>query len=105
MQDRKGICTVFLYPRACRDARLNEEENAVVDLSAVKAKLCRDHRKPIGVFIDGPERNGAELRSVFSVEDDAVDRVRIHRRPDAVQNDVSDGDLPEKRLTAAFQET
>ena len=76
--------SVLGYPIVRRDRRIHKEKYLVRERIALKADLCRYNAFFCRGVINGSYRHGRELCTVFSVEDNAVDRVRITTAPFSV---------------------
>ena len=75
--DGKGVVTVFGDPGGGGEADVQEEECAAGNVGSLEADLCRQRCAVARGIVNRAVKNGAELDAVLTVENYAVDRIRI----------------------------
>lgn len=66
---------------------------------SLQTNFCSTDRGSCGGIVDGPAGNGRELRAVFGIENNTLDRIGELTASYTVENYVSNGDLTGKGLT------
>ena len=98
--DPKCKGAVFRDPIRRREARIHKIEDLVGNGIALKADFCGYNALGVRGVVDSADRDGRELSTVFSVEDNAVDAIREGAAVFSVDHHVANRDLAHQRLAA-----